>query len=74
MTKEPKPDYFTDSSAARVRLVIPTALSSTRAILSCDMGGVSSLDMVRISSFLFISCCHAISMSNSFSWAERRFM
>jgi len=67
MTIEPKPDYFAGSPDARARLVIPTALSSTRAILSCDMGGVSSLDMVRIRSFLFISCCHDISMSDSFS-------
>ena len=54
MTKEPKPDHFTGSPSARIRLVISTALSSTNAIFSCDMGESSSREMVRISSFLFI--------------------
>lgn len=55
MTKEPNPAHFTGSPVARVRLVISTALSSISVILSCDMGGSSSCEMVRISSFLFIA-------------------
>ena len=53
-TKEPNPDHFTGSPAARVRLAISTALSRIRAIPSCDTGGSSSWEMVWIRSFLFM--------------------
>lgn len=35
MTKGPNPERFTDSHDARARLIIPTALSGTKAFFSC---------------------------------------